>query len=122
MTDTITVEGGAELSRTLHKAADDFGDMDAPGGRAANLVATSGRQEAPRLTGALASSIRPDVDGNTAAVVSALPYAGRTHYGWAAVGQRAQPFLTDPLARYENKIVEYYGDEAERILSHVEGA
>lgn len=122
MADAIRVEGADELSRTLHNAADDFGDMERAGDRAANLVANAGRVEAPRLTGALASSIHPDVDGNTAAVVSALPYAGRTHYGWAAVGQRAQPFLTDPLARYESTIVEYFGDEAERILSHVEGA
>lgn len=122
MTDGITVEGGQELARTLHNAADDFGDMEKAGERAANLVANSGRAEAPRLTGALAASITPDVDNNTAAVMSALPYAARTHWGYARYGQKAQPFLTDPLARQESTILGYFEDEADRILHTVRGA
>lgn len=122
MTDSISVEGDEALRRTLDDAADQFRDMERPGERAANLVANAGRVEAPRVTGALASSIRPDVDNNTAAVTSALPYANRVHWGYSAVGQKGQPFLTDPLARYESTIVEYYGDEADRILHTVRGA
>lgn len=122
MSEAITVEGGRELSASLARAADQFGDMERPGERAADLLASRGRIEAPRLTGALASSITPEVDGNTAAVMSALPYAARTHYGYARYNQRAQPFLTDPLVQLEGTYVDYYADEADRILHTVKGA
>lgn len=122
MTDGVTVKGGAELSRTLHKAADELADMERAGERSATLVSNRGRVEAPRLTGALASSVHPDVDGNVAAVVSSLPYAARTHWGYAAVGQRAQPFLSDPLMQLEGTITGYYADEADRVLEGVRGA
>lgn len=120
--DAVKVEGGEELARTLAHAADEFGDMGDAGDRAANVVANAGRQGAPRLTGALASSVHPEREKNVAAVVSALPYANRTHYGYARYGQKAQPFLTDPLARLEGTITGYYADEADRILHTVKGA
>jgi hypothetical protein len=54
--------------------------------------------------------------------MSALPYANRTHWGYARYGQRAQPFLTDPLTTLEGTYVGYYADEADRILEGVRGA
>lgn len=122
MTDGVTVIGAAELSRTMHNAADELGDMENAGGRASNVVANRGRVEAPRRTGALAASITPTVDGKIAAVTSALPYAARTHWGYSRYGQRAQPFLADPLAQLEGTIVGYYADDADRVLHKVRGA
>jgi len=122
VTDSITVEGADELTASLHRAAREMGDMERAGDRAANLIANRGRTEAPRLTGALASSITPTVDNNVAAVMSALPYANRTHWGYARYGQKAQPFLSDPLVALEGTYLAYYADEADRILHTVKGA
>jgi phage gpG-like protein len=119
---TVRVDGGEEFARTARHAADQLGDMERAGDRAATLIANRGRTEAPRLSGALASSITPDVDGNVAAVVSSLPYANRTHWGYARYGQRAQPFLSDPLVSLEGTYVAYYADEADRVLHTVRGA
>ena len=121
-TDGVTVVGDEELAATMRRAADDLRDMERAGDRAATLIGNRGRTEAPRLTGALASSITPHVDGNVASVESALPYAARTHWGYARYGQRAQPFLADPLVSLEGTYMAYYADEADRVLHTVRGA
>lgn len=118
----IKVEGGAELTASLHRAAGDFSDMERPGDRTGDLIGNRARVVVPRLTGALASSITTETDDNTTAIMSALPYAGRTHYGWAAVGQKAQPFILDPATQMMDTWVGYYEDEADRILHTVRGA
>ena len=122
MTDEIKVDGADTLARTARAANAELRDMSAPGNRTANLIAGRGRVSAPRLTGALASSIRPNADDNTAEIVSALPYANRTHWGYRRYGQAAQPFLWEPAQNLEGQWMGYYEDEAEKILSHVRGA
>jgi hypothetical protein len=122
VTDGVTVVGGPELSRTMHEAARDLGDMERAGARAVTLVVNRGRQNAPRLTGALASSVEGRLEGPVAAAMSALPYAARVNYGYARYGQRAQPFLTDALVQMQGPIVAEYVDEADRILHEVRGA
>jgi len=121
MADSVTVVGGDELARTMRHASDELGNMERAGDRTANLIANRGRVEAPRLSGALASSITPTVDNNVAAVTSGLPYANRTHWGYSRYGQKAQPFLSDPLVTLEGTYVPYYADEADRVLHTVRG-
>ena len=118
----VTVQGADTLNRTLRAASDDLADMERPAGTTARLIANRGRVGAPRLTGALAASVRPGTDHGTAEVTSGLVYANRTHWGYAAVGQRAQPFLTDARAQTESQWMGAYEDEAERILHTVRGA
>lgn len=122
MTNGVTVEGADTLARTMHAASDDLADMGRPAGTTARLIANRARVGAPRLTGALAASVRPATDGGTAEVMSALVYANRTHWGYAAVGQRAQPFIADARAQTESQWMGAYQDEAERILHTVKGA
>lgn len=119
---SITVEGGAELTSTLHRAAGDFSDMERAGDRTGDLITNRARVVVPRLTGALSSSIQTRTDNNTTEIYSALPYAGRTHYGWAAVNQKAQPFILEPATQMQNQWVGYYEAEADRILERVRGA
>lgn len=116
------IVGAARLAATLHGAADAVGDMSRAGDRTGALIANRGRVGAPRLTGALAASVTSHVKANTTEVTSALPYANRTHWGYARYGQRAQPFLLNPAEQLQPTWEGYYADEADRILHTVKGA
>lgn len=122
MTTEARLIGGPELSASLHRAADDIGDMSRAGDRTGRLIANRGRVEVPRLTGALAASIGTRTAANVTEVTSGLPYANRTHWGYARYRQRAQPFLMDPATQLVPTWSGYYTDEADRILHTVRGA
>ena len=117
----VTVKGADNLARTLGRAADDLEDMSTAGDRAGALILNTARAKAPRLTGALAGSLELESGPVEVSVSSPLEYAGRTHYGWAAVGQRAQPFLTDALALNEERVVGLYMGEVDQAIGQVKG-
>lgn len=119
---TTEVKGARELSVSMRVAADDIGDMAAAEAKAAAHLKQVAQGKAPRLSGALAASLTTDVAAGTVEVGSGLVYAGRTHYGWPAVGQRAQPFLTDALAETEDQTVGYFEDEVDRAIGRIRGA
>lgn len=119
---TVEVRGADTLARTLGSAAHDLEDMREPGQASAAQLLNSARSKAPRLSGRLASSLTADTGPVLVEVTSGLEYAGRTHYGWPAVGQQAQPFLTDALAELDNTIVDNYQAQVLRALGKVKGA
>ena len=118
---TIEVEGAQRLDATMAAAARELSDVSEAGQRSAAQLLATARMKAPRISGALAGSLTSDVGPVLVEVTSGLDYAGRTHYGWAAVGQAAQPFLTDALAELEPRITEAYMAEVEQALAKVEG-
>lgn len=105
----------------MAQAGAELEDMREPGKASAAQLLASSRSKAPRQSGRLASSLTADTGPVLVEVTSGLDYAGRTHYGWAAVGQRAQPFLTDALAELETTILDNYQAQVERALGHVKG-
>jgi hypothetical protein len=119
---SVEVKGAATFQATTALAAADLGDMREPGQASAAQLLTTGRSKTPRLSGRLANSLTADIGPVLVEVSSGLDYAGRTHYGWPAVGQRAQPFLTDALAELDNTILDNYQHQVEKALSKVKGA
>lgn len=114
--------GGTRLASSLHSAADDVGDMSRAGSRTGTLIANRGRVEAPRKTGRLAASVGTRTKANATEITSGLPYANRTHWGYARYGQRAQPFILHPAEQLSDVWAGFYTDEADRILHTVRGA
>jgi len=115
------VIGDTRLKATMHGAAREIGDINLTS--VAAEVARDAAGRAPRLTGALAGSIRPSWNvGAIATVRSDLPYAGRTEYGWPKVGQSARPFMRPALIANTDTALKEADKQAERALSHVKGA
>lgn len=89
------------------------------------MVAAAGRARAPKLTGALAGTVRPS-GTKTRAVVRAgfarVPYAGPIHWGWPARGIAAQPFLSDAATSTEPAWQNIYLDAINKTIDKVEGA
>lgn len=118
----ISVEGADTLGRTLDHAASEIEDMSAPGQETATQLANRGRAEAPRRTGRLGSSVRGEAVGkDTAEVTSGLPYANRTHWGYARVGQRAQPWLWEGAEASIDTWSNNYMDRVDSVLGQVRG-
>lgn len=121
MTTAVRVEGLTTLRATLAVAARRIEDMTDPNRRTAAYVSTRGRSNAPHLTGRLAASLRPSASSTEAEVSSGLPYANRTHWGYARYGQRAQPFLVNAVVDGEAVIVRTYADRVDEVVAGIRG-
>ena len=68
---------------------------------------------APRLSGALASSVVGNPSKEKAQIVAgngAVPYAGVTEYGWPQKGREAKPYLRPAVNDSMNYIIATYDD------------
>ncbi|MFT4051099.1 MAG: hypothetical protein QM677_02475 [Microbacterium sp.] len=116
---TIKVDGIREVNRKLTQAGKDVGQMN-------DLMHSLGliviaHAHPPRKTGELAGTLRAG-RGKTKAVVRAgytkrAPYAGVVHYGDPHRGHKANPFLTDALARSRTKVIAALGKGIDDILT-----
>lgn len=115
------VKGAANLQRTLDDAARELGDLSGPGEDAGALVASRASGLAPRLTGALASSIT--VDAGPLEVVISSPLA--TYPAIQEYGSRyvtARPFMRPALDERQDLVVDRYSRAVDAALTHVKGA
>lgn len=104
---TILVEGIPEINRKLAAAGKDATSMSTLMHSLGNIVIA--HASPPRESGELGGTLRAG-RGKTKAVVRAgyaarAPYAGVVHYGDPHRGHRAQPFLTDALARSRGQVI-----------------
>ena len=96
----VTVRGGPKLAKAFDRMGDRLDDMRSVHGEAASVVAERARALAPKVSGALADSIRVEAADGGATVLagdSFVPYAGPIHYGWRERNIEPQPFMTDAL-------------------------
>lgn len=77
---------------------------------------------APRRTGALAASTRPNAAATNVAIRSRLPYAGPIHWGWPARNIEPQPWLWATATGTQDEWLPKYEDEIQRIMDDIEGA
>jgi hypothetical protein len=120
----VEVRGAKELRKTLKAAGDDLGDLKDVNLAVGNMVAATASGMAPRLSGALAGSIRASraAGGVTLKSGSArIPYAGVIHWGWPAHNIAAQPFLSDAATSTEPAWTAMYEAELDRIIEKVQG-
>lgn len=120
----IDVDGARQLRRDLRRMGDDLAELKDAHAAAAALVAAEAGRRAPKRTGRLAGSVR----GNRAlsrATVSAgrasIPYAGPIHWGWAARGIEANPFVADAATATEPAWVELYVAGIDRATDRIAG-
>jgi hypothetical protein len=115
------VKGADRFAATLDEAARKLGDLSEAGAEAGRIVSDLAAATAPRLTGALASSVGPEVVGNVVTIGSDLVYALPIHNGWAAHNIAPHPFLDDAVRRSQDEWVGVYEKATEAALDTVEG-
>lgn len=116
------VVGAARLRATMAKAASDLAHLDRATEATSRLVEQRARGSVPVRTGRLARSLSATSTGDEARVSSSVVYAGVQHYGWAARGIRAHPFLV-PAAEDSTAVWrQFYVADVNRALDQVHGA
>lgn len=118
----VEVVGRERLAATLAAAARDLDDLAGAGRDAAARIVPRARGGAPRLTGALAGSVRADVTRVEVALSSTLTYARPVHFGSPRRNVPARPFLTDAILAREAAVVDIYGRAVDRSLSKIKGS
>ena len=111
----ISIQGVKEVTDSLDKLARDLGSNIELNKELSTTLSQKASAMAPKLTGALASSIVGNPSAEKAQILAgsaAVPYAGVIEYGWPKKNIQAQPYLTTTVnnnlgyivAKYENSI------------------
>ena len=115
MAEEITIQGVKEVTDSLNKLGRDLkSNLELNKELSLNLSQKASAM-APKLTGALASSIVGNPSAEKAQILAgsaAVPYAGVIEYGWPKKNIQAQPYLTTTVnnnlgyivAKYQNSI------------------
>lgn len=132
----ITVEGAAQLRRTLRRAGSDLKDLKDANAKAAKIAAQASAALAPKRSGRLAATIRSSgtkTQGILRAGAARAPYANAVHWGrkwWpnktspraTRSTMRPQPFLSDGARNSEGQWIRVYEQDLEEIIHRIEGA
>lgn len=121
----VRVEGARELRRTLTRAGGDLEDLKDANARASQMVAQWAAVTAPRRTGALGGSVRPNRAAGRASIAAGnagVPYAGPIHWGWPARRIGAQPWIAEAAAATQPSWLPVYEDDIQNVLDKVKGA
>lgn len=117
----VRIEGLRRLRGDLRKFGGDISDLKAAALAAGAVVATAASARAPRLSGKLASSLRPGKTTAGVVVRSTAPYGGPIHYGWPSRHIVGRPFVIDAAQATEPKWLELYLAEINRAISKIDG-
>ncbi len=113
----LRVTGAKELAKKIRKmeSKELRSELRAANKAGAELVAEAAEDEAPRLSGRLAKSVKATAGQSSAAVragtAARAPYAGPIHFGWSTRGIRANPFLYRGLAKKSDDLRKVYEDK-----------
>jgi hypothetical protein len=118
----ITITGINEVKNTLNKLADDLESNIELNKELSMTLAQKASAMAPRLTGALASSVKGNPSTEKAQIMAgsqAVVYAGVQEYGWPEKNIQAQPYLRPAVYNNLGYIIEKYNDSIqERIKKY----
>ena len=116
------VIGADTFARNLHTAAAGLEDLSTASRATGDLIRGRAAGRAPKRSGRLASSLTVRASGSDVEVSSALVYAGVIHYGWAAHGISANPFLVPAATDSETVWIGFYESDIQSKLDKVRGA
>ncbi len=119
----IEVTGARELRAAMKRMSADVSDLRRVNLDAAQTVASEARSRAPRLSGALAGSVKAKATrtrGYVTAGGKLVPYAGPIHFGWPARNIRPQPFMYDALDARKSEVVGKYQDRIADLVQKLD--
>jgi hypothetical protein len=115
----ITITGVKEVTDTLKKLGRDIEENLELNKELSTTLSQKASAMAPKLTGALASSVVGNPSSERAQIVAgsaAVPYAGVIEYGWPARNIQPQPYLNKAVNDNLGYIIEKYEDSIKDIV------
>lgn len=115
----ISIQGVQEVKDTLNKLGRDLESNIELNKELSTTLSQKASALAPRLTGALASSVVGNPSAEKAQIVAgneAVPYAGVQEYGWPLRNIKAQPYLNPAVNNNMGYIIEKYNDSIQKAI------
>lgn len=115
----ISIQGVKEVKDSLDKLARDLESNIELNKELSTTLSQKASAMAPRLTGALASSVKGNPSADKAQILAgsaAVPYAGVQEYGWPARNIKAQPYLNPAVNDNMGYIIEKYNDSIQKAI------
>jgi hypothetical protein len=119
MAEEITIQGVKEVTDSLNKLARDLQSNIELNKELSTTLSQKASAMAPKLTGALASSVIGNPSAEKAQILAgsaAVPYAGVQEYGWPDRNIKAQPYLNPAVKDNMGYIIEKYNDSIQAAI------
>lgn len=119
MAEEITITGVKEVTDTLNKLGRDLESNIELNKELSTTLSQKASALAPRLTGALASSVKGNPSAEKAQILAgsaAVPYAGVQEYGWPEKNINAQPYLRPAVHNNMGYIIEKYNESIQKAI------
>lgn len=122
MAEEITIKGVQDVKNTLDKLGKDLESNIELNKELSSTLSQKASAMAPRLTGALASSVQGNPSAEKAQILAGsntVVYAGVQEYGWPEKNIQAQPYLRPAVYNNLGYIIEKYNESIqERIKKY----
>ena len=115
----ISIQGVKEVTDSLSKLGRDLESNLELNKELSTTLSQKASALAPRLTGALASSVVGNPSSEKAQILAgsaAVPYAGVTEYGWPQRNREPRPYLTPAVNNNIGYIIEKYNDSIKKAI------
>jgi phage gpG-like protein len=115
----ISIQGVKEVTDSLNKMARNLESNIELNKELSTTLSQKASALAPRLTGALASSVVGNPSAEKAQIMAgsaAVPYAGVIEYGWPAKNREARPYLNPAVNNNMGYIIEKYNDSIQKAI------
>jgi hypothetical protein len=115
----ISIQGVKEVKDTLDKLGRDLESNIELNKELSTTLSQKASALAPRLTGALASSVQGNPSAEKAQILAgsaAVPYAGVQEYGWPEKNIKAQPYLRPAVHNNMGYIIEKYNESIQKAI------
>jgi len=119
MAEEISIQGVKEVTDSLNKMARDLESNIELNKELSTTLSQKASAMAPKLTGALASSVIGNPSAEKAQILAgsaAVPYAGVQEYGWPERNIRPQPYLNPAVNDNMGYIIEKYNDSIQKAI------
>lgn len=115
----VRVKGLNETLRALNRLGADFEELKDANKKLGDEISSRAAAVAPRLTGALASSIRSNRAKKRVSIKAGgarVPYAGVIEYGWPSRDIPAQPYLRKAAFEDRDLISRTYEENIKQLI------
>jgi phage gpG-like protein len=115
----ISIQGVKEVTDSLNRMARDLESNLDLNKELSTTLSQKASAMAPKLTGALASSVVGNPSAEKAQILAgsaAVPYAGVQEYGWPEKNIRPQPYLNPAVNNNMGYIIEKYNDSIQKAI------
>ncbi len=115
----INIKGVNEVKATLNKLVKDLESNIELNKELSTTLSQKASAMAPKLTGALASSVQGNPSAEKAQILAgsaAVPYAGVIEYGWPQRNIEAKPYLNPAVNDNIGYIIEKYNDSIKKAI------